>query len=150
MSNTKLSCIALSAILLSGCGSDDSSATTVPVEKPIAEKITPNAKYIAAGPTRFVEPFDGKIEYHLGKFDDKINAWLDPFDPSKDLNKDKMVNSFDAKLAGIVNTLEHGYEVDIEEMKKVLETNPDGLGAGTSRPDIYATVATLYSTYCDT
>jgi len=43
----------------------------------------------------------------------------------------------DANAAGIFNEAHPQYKVSIQDIDSVLKTNPDGLGAGTARPDIF-------------
>lgn len=55
----------------------------------------------------------------------------------KDLNGDGGVNSYDAQMAGITNEIGIVFEAKAESIHEVLKSNPDGLGSGTARPDIF-------------
>ncbi|RTR33595.1 hypothetical protein EKG39_07700 [Shewanella atlantica] len=135
---------ALLLSLLAGCGSDDTASSPVTPDTPEPEK----SKYL----TLYIKPdtkFTGEFYINLGRYDDPVTHWIhDNSDlnnkdkpkadgPDVDYNKDGWIDERDAHLAGIYNPKEPIIKVDAIKMHQLLMTNPDGLGAGTARPDIF-------------
>ena len=134
--------------LLTACGSDSDTSPEVPdipnPNKPdfLVVDVKPDAK------------FTGNIYVTLGRFADPVKAWLqsDEAYHQGDHTHDKLetgvlyhVDERDAALAGIVNEPEQEIAIDAEKMHQLLMTNPDGLGAGSARADIF--VAGQYSVF---
>lgn len=119
----------LTSSLLVACG-DSNSPAPDPTQPPQSQydyldvKMKPTA------------PKSGTVTVMLGEFDNKITQWILD-NPTADLNKDGGVGLLDAHLAGVYNDDKEGIEVDLSDMADFLATNPDGLGAGTARPDIF-------------
>jgi len=135
---------ALLLSILAGCGSDDSPQAPVTPEEPKPEK----SKYLTMD-IKTDAKFTGEFYVHLGRYDDPVTRWihdnsdLDNKDrpkadgPDVDFNKDGWIDERDAHLAGVYNPEEVTIKVDAIKMHQLLMTNPDGLGAGTARPDIF-------------
>ncbi|WP_246028441.1 hypothetical protein [Shewanella atlantica] len=129
--------------LLTGCGSDDTNDQPDEPVTPDPEK----SKYL----TLDIKPeakFEGTFNVYLGRYADPVKAWLqsDEAYHQGDHTHDKMetgqyyaVDERDAQLAGIVNEPETAIIVDAAKMHQLLMTNPDGLGAGSARGDIFVT-----------
>ncbi|WP_299794836.1 hypothetical protein [uncultured Shewanella sp.] len=124
--------ILLSTICATGC-SDSNEETTTPTEPTLPTSpataystidVTPSAKFV------------GNIIVRLGVFDDKYKKWRLSGE-AKDINSDGHIDEIDAKALNIVNVLEPAIVIDAEKMNALLQTNPDGLGKGTARPDIF-------------
>ncbi|WP_252008091.1 hypothetical protein [Ferrimonas sp. SCSIO 43195] len=115
-------------LLLSAC-SDNSNNVPQPSPKPEPElpitlDVTPNAE------------FSGTIRVNLGRFTDHYKNWrLSP--EAQDVNSDGHIDERDAQSLGIRNQLETAIVIDASEMDALLRSNPDGLGAGSARPDIF-------------
>ncbi|WP_246028440.1 hypothetical protein [Shewanella atlantica] len=116
--------------LLTGCGSDDTQEQPVdPITSPKKSKyltvdIKPDAK------------FEGQFEVYLGRYADQLKDWLQS-DQARDLNKDDHIDERDAHLDGVFNPPETPLIIDADEMHQLLSSNPDGLGAGSARGDIF-------------
>ncbi len=120
----------LPVLLASACSDDTSSPQPDPVTPPSSVSeystidVTPKAM------------FDGTVTAYLGRFEDKYRNWrLSP--EAIDVNNDGHVDEEDALELGILNDLGTPIVIDAKKMDTVLQTNPDGLGAGTARPDIF-------------
>ncbi len=131
--------------LLSGCGSD--SKDTPPPPLPEVPDRSVGWDYIETPYMEFSdEGLKGVVFSAFGKVDDKALKWVygysDRPDAGTDTNGDGAVNLHDLPV-DVFNTLVDGspvtpYDsVDVAEMRRVLASNPDGLGAGTSRPDVF-------------
>ncbi|WP_417346198.1 hypothetical protein [Ferrimonas sp.] len=126
--------VLISAIVscaLCGCNDDHQPQAPETENPPTASKpdyldvqVTPNAIK------------NGTIKLMLGEYQDDIKNWL-LSDDAKDLDNDGKIGIIDAHLAGIRNKEKPIISISLTEMNKVLTTNPDGLGAGTARPDIF-------------
>jgi len=122
----------LSAVLVSGCSEDSNDTVPSPVVPPSPVKeystvdITPSAK------------FEGSITARLGRFNDKYKTWRFSGEAT-DVNNDGHIDEMDAKELNIINDLGPAIVIDAKEMDALLKTNPDGLGSGTARPDIFVT-----------
>ncbi|MGS0681982.1 hypothetical protein ACVBIL_12540 [Shewanella sp. 125m-7] len=136
----------LSALILSmlaGCGSDDSPQTPVTPEVPEPEK----SKYL----TQNIKPEAKFRDFYvkLGRYDDPVTKWIhDNSDlvnkdkpiiggPDVDFNKDGWIDERDAHAVGVFNQDEDTIKIDAAKMHELLMTNPDGLGAGSARSDIF-------------
>ncbi|WP_090366815.1 hypothetical protein [Ferrimonas sediminum] len=122
--------VLLLAALLGGCGSDDDSANT-----PAPEPTPPKSPYL----TLDIQPqakFEGQFVVYLGRYADPLKDWLQS-DQARDLSGDGRIDERDAHLDGVYNPPQTAIVVDAKEMDRVLRTNPDGLGAGSARPDIF-------------
>ncbi len=129
MSRYPLSALLLAA-LLGGCGSDDGDVV-VPEPQPKP----PQSPYLTVD----VSPqavFEGQFQVYLGRYPDLLKDWLQS-DSARDLNGDGHIDERDAHLDGVYNPDETPIIVQAAEMDRVLRTNPDGLGAGSARPDIF-------------
>ncbi|BDY04555.1 hypothetical protein [Ferrimonas sp. YFM] len=129
MSRTPLSALLLAA-LLGGCGSDDGD-----VEVPQPEPQPPQSPYLTVDVTPQAV-FEGQFQVFLGRYPDLLKDWLQS-DAARDLNGDGHIDERDAHLDGVYNPDETPIIVQAAEMDRVLRTNPDGLGAGSARPDIF-------------
>jgi len=139
MRNLLLSTLLLS--LLTACGSDDTQDQPTEPETPQPEK----SKYLTVD----IKPeakFEGTFNVYLGRYADPVKAWLlsDDAYHQGDHTHDRMetgqfvkVDERDAQLAGIVNEPETAIVVDTAKMHQLLMTNPDGLGSGSARSDIF-------------
>ncbi|MGS0681980.1 hypothetical protein ACVBIL_12530 [Shewanella sp. 125m-7] len=142
MKKTLISTFVLTLLL--GCGSDDNTHT-IPTPEPDPE----TSKYLMLD----VKPeakFEGEFYVNLGRYPDPVKAWLQS-DEAKHLGDvdhghDRPENGViyaaderDAVLASIVNEPEKVIAVDTAKMHQLLMTNPDGLGAGSARGDIFVT-----------
>ncbi|ABV36749.1 hypothetical protein Ssed_2140 [Shewanella sediminis HAW-EB3] len=120
----------LSAVLVSGCSEDSNDTASSPVVPPSPAKeystidVTPAAK------------FEGSITVRLGRFDDKYKAWRLSGE-AKDIHNDGHIDEMDAQALKIVNELEPAIVIDAKKMHSLLQTNPDGLGKGSARADIF-------------
>ena len=138
--------IALLTLGLVGCGSDSEDTVKSPSPTPTKQR---NAAW------EFIETpyFDfaketklkGQVEVVLGLRQPLSLQWvfggmakMAAGDASQDLNGDGAVNWHDFTQAGLTDE-ESGpvFKVDTSKMIDYLSTNPDGLGAGTARPDIF-------------
>ncbi|MBY6226185.1 hypothetical protein [Ferrimonas balearica] len=130
---------------LVGCGSDDSSTPDVP-EPPIDKPVNEAWNYIETPHSdSFNSPrIAGKFEVFLGESEEKViqyinegSALAQQGDMSFDLNGDGWINRWDSSAAGV--RVELGLQLSTlgSEIDRVLKTDPDGLGAGTARPDIF-------------
>lgn len=146
----KKTLISLVMISLWGCGSGDDNEATVP-EQPVSETTTPQQineawKYIE---TPFFElkgtELQGQVELAIGRLNNLTTQYVGQGlllqaqgDNSYDTNGDGVINYRDAAEADVVN-VESGitYIQQLQPMIDYLATNPDGLGAGTARPDIF-------------
>lgn len=145
MMNKKLALAMSLALGLSACGSDDSSPPPEPPEPP--KPINEAWNYIETPVTeKFNTPkIAGKFEVFLGESEEKIIQYINEGailaqktgDMSFDRNGDGWINRWDSSDAGV--RVEVGTQISTlgSEIDKVLMTNPDGLGAGTARPDIF-------------
>jgi len=141
MTMRKLLLSTLLLSLLTGCGSDNTQDQPDEPVTPDPEK----SKYL----TLDIKPeakFEGTFKVNLGRYPDPVKAWLqsDEAYHQGDHTHDKMetgqyyaVDERDALLAGIVNEPEAAIIVDAADMHQLLMTNPDGLGAGSARSDIF-------------
>ncbi|QIZ77262.1 hypothetical protein [Ferrimonas lipolytica] len=163
MNSGKLTALVLPLLLgLTACGNDDAEIPTQS-NTPAADQ-NPAWSYIETPEIDFSSydsTLKGTVEVTVGRVVDNVQPWLTAGmlrhamvgqgyadnllyeneageEVSYDANGDGNVNIRDATDAGVSNT-EIGpiYDVDMEQMKAWLATNPDGLGAGTSRPDIF-------------
>ncbi|WP_229360325.1 hypothetical protein [Ferrimonas sediminicola] len=129
--------------LVTGCDSDSGSTP----EKPVVPE-SGKSKYL----TMDIKPaakFTGEFYVKLGRYDDPVTHWihdnsdLDNKDrpkadgPDVDFNNDGWIDERDAHAAGVYNPEEVTIKIDAAQMHQLLMTNPDGLGAGTARPDIF-------------
>ncbi|QIZ76466.1 hypothetical protein [Ferrimonas lipolytica] len=126
------------ALSVAACGSDnDGDSVQAPVvEPPVQEK--PDYIDVAVSPQA---PMDGTVQVRLGAYQDNITSWLHENpgigDPDKGNGKTSIKNAADA---GVVNQNwpeGHAFNVEIADVDRVLRENPDGLGAGSYRPDIF-------------
>lgn len=141
MTMRKLLLSTLILSLLTGCGSDDTQDRPDEPVTPEPEK----SKYL----TIDIKPeakFEGTFNVYLGRFVDPVKTWMlsDEAYHQGDHTHDKMetgqfvkVDERDAQLAGIINQPETPIVVDTAKMHQLLMTNPDGLGAGSARGDIF-------------
>jgi len=153
--------LALSASLIAGCGSDSDNELTIQPPDPgngnSEESTPPKPEYFDLNVKPDAKSI-GTMKVMFGRFDDKINIWLhnpeggmapgsaeldgikgpaaNPKDPEE--KRFYAADTRDAHVAGIYND-PHPYQIDLdlEKVAEVLATNPDGLGAGTARPDIF-------------
>ncbi|AZG73287.1 hypothetical protein [Shewanella livingstonensis] len=153
--------IALLMIGMWGCGSDDK--TVVALDQPVTDNPTTQTpaegkvvneawNYIDSPYMEFGDSsLKGQVQLYVGRMEDNVQPWVSSAllrsfsgDLSGDMNGDGVINHRDSTLAGIKN-VEAGpiSYVQTEDMREYLATNPDGLGAGTSRPDIF--VEGIYS-----
>ncbi|WP_153914401.1 hypothetical protein [Shewanella sp. TC10] len=126
--------------LLSACGSDSDPVPPTDPEEPVV----PKPDYIDVNVTPELERF-GIVKIQLGKQQDNITEWV--VANGADEN-DYSYNIKAAQDAGIVNEPwpeDHVVEVDLEKLHNTLITNPDGLGEGSYRNDIF--VAERYSVF---
>lgn len=123
---------ALFLSMLAGCGSDDSPIAPDIPETPEPEK----SKYLTMDIVPKAE-FTGTFTVDLGVYPDPIKRWF-LSGTAKDLDGNGFVDEKDAALAGIINE-DPGNTITVHaaEMDRVLKTNPDGLGAGSARSDIF-------------
>ncbi|RTR37885.1 hypothetical protein EKG38_16505 [Shewanella canadensis] len=117
--------------LIAGCGSDDDSTVEQPVQ-PIKET-KPEYLDVDVNPNSINQ---GHIKVMLGEYDDNIKTWL-LSDSAKDLDDDGKIGILDAHIAGVYNDEKTIYSISLTDIGEVLASNPDGLGAGTARPDIF-------------
>ncbi|WP_299805871.1 hypothetical protein [uncultured Shewanella sp.] len=127
----------LAAMLLGGCGSD---SETVSPSLPEPEQPKPDFLTVDVKPNA---KFEGEVTVYLGRYDDRLKDWLQA-NPELDLNGDGHVDERDAHLHktpehpnGVFNEPETYYTLNAADIAKVLSTNPDGLGAGSARDDIF-------------
>jgi len=144
--NKKLALAVSFALGLSACGSDDNSTTPPPVEPPVDKPVNEAWNYIE---TPVTDKFNasriaGKFDVFLGESEEKVIQYINEGaalalqgDMSYDLNGDGWINRWDSSAAGV--RVELGLELNTlgSDIDRVLQTNPDGLGAGTARPDIF-------------
>lgn len=122
----------LSTLLASACSDDNTSSQPDPVSPP---PLTPQQKYSTIDVTPSTK-FEGTFNAYLGRFDDKFRTWrLSP--EARDVNNDGHIDEIDTMELGILNDLGTPVVIDAKKMDALLQTNPDGLGAGTARPDIF-------------
>ncbi|WP_028114919.1 hypothetical protein [Ferrimonas kyonanensis] len=144
----------LFALILAGCGSDNSTPAT-PDPGPGPTPDNPAWEYVESGKMELnTNGLKGHINVTFDYMNEQVWKWIrgitkdsDNFcltlpdnvtQPcNTDVNGDGFVNALDANLAGIVNQQTDISRVSAEEIHRVLSTNPDGLGAGTARPDIF-------------
>lgn len=149
MMNRKYKMFILSVLLgLSACGESDSNTTqNIPTEPlTVTTSISEGWKYVDTPYIEFSRyNFTGSIHVGLGAVDDKVNHWLTGLGdtPPQDTNADGRINLNDAPPE-LINTLFDGREIPVdteapaEDIIAVLATNPDGIGAGPARPDIFS------------
>lgn len=143
--NSKFALASLLVLGLSACGSDDNPPA--PPEPPIEQPQNEAWNYIE---TPYTENFNtktvtGKIEVRLGEGDIAMSKWFRTAfvlakqgDMSYDFNGDGWINRWDFSASGArVNDTSKQLDILGSHMDEVLKTNPDGLGAGTARPDIF-------------
>ncbi|RTR33581.1 hypothetical protein [Shewanella atlantica] len=151
--NKKLALAVSFALGLSACGSDDNTSTPPPVEPP--PTINPVWEYVETGYMEMGQAtLSGNINVAFDYMNEQVWKWIRGItkDSSQfcmnlpesvthpcntDVNGDGFVNALDANLAGVLNKQTEILSIDTAEIHKVLATNPDGLGAGTARPDIF-------------
>ncbi|AZG73290.1 hypothetical protein [Shewanella livingstonensis] len=143
--------ISLLMVSLWGCGSEDKTVVDAPqpivTETPADSKVVNEAWNYIETPYFDIKGFElrGNVGVNIGRLEDNTTKWVGTGlylqatgDSSRDINGDGRVAFNDAALAGIVNK-ETGpaYTQNTQAMIDYLATNPDGLGAGTARPDIF-------------
>ncbi|RTR38673.1 hypothetical protein EKG38_10865 [Shewanella canadensis] len=138
--NKKLALAVSFALGLSACGSDDNTTTPPPVEPP--PTINPAWQYIDTGYMELETKLEGEITVAIGIPNWRAEWWRfgwGEFEGNKgtDVNGDGVVNVRDADMAGIKNDAGLVFKAKADDIHKVLRSNPDGLGAGTARPDIF-------------
>lgn len=115
--------------LLTGCGSDETTTESPVIPAPEKPKyltldIKPEAK------------FEGTFNVYLGRFPDPLKDWLQS-EHARDLTGDGHIDERDAHLDGVFNPKATPVVIDAAKMHQLLRTNPDGLGAGSARSDIF-------------
>lgn len=161
--NHKFALASLLVMGLSACGSDsstvDDGTTTPPSPPELSPEMAEVWSHIDTPYHEFKESkLEGIIYGYLGYQEDTILNEINKRatrasvtgDMSADLNGDGWINQWDvaAKTASAMEldptptpgiTIDPGVRIQslASQIHKVLATNPDGLGAGTSRPDIF-------------
>ncbi|QIZ76106.1 hypothetical protein [Ferrimonas lipolytica] len=143
----RLAVLTICTLALAACGSDNDNAAVNP--SPADPEPTEKSKGWDYIETPYFELKDtglkGNLYMTIGTLIDNVQPWLSTAyiamangDASYDQNGDGLINHRDPGLAGISNE-EVGptYTLDTQKMIDYLATNPDGFGAGTSRPDIF-------------
>ncbi|ABV36579.1 hypothetical protein Ssed_1970 [Shewanella sediminis HAW-EB3] len=147
MRNKKLTALILPLIWgITACGSDDNDNDAVQLPPP-DEQVERNVAW------DYIEtpynPFDsnelsGRVFVELDGIDDRVTKWIakNSANLAFDLNADGAINQYDVPEDVFLTRKNGGpmlpkLEIDTEDMKQVLSSNPDGLGAGTSRPDVF-------------
>ncbi|USD36116.1 hypothetical protein [Ferrimonas sp. SCSIO 43195] len=118
--------------LLAGCDSGSDDSVQAPEAPQPAPEVSP---YLTLNVTPDAR-FEGQFEVYLGRYDDRLKAWLQSA-RAQDRNSDGHIDERDAHLDGVRNPPERSIVVQADEMDRLLKTNPDGLGAGSARPDIF-------------
>ncbi|USD36363.1 hypothetical protein [Ferrimonas sp. SCSIO 43195] len=138
----KLTCVSLACALLWACGNDNNTPNQPEITNPQLTK--PDFVDVNITPQAITE---GKVTVMLGAYQDNITNWykeciregIAKCDVTSNTGQpDGFATVKDAQASGIKN-LPHDvhFEVDLKQVEQVLMTNPDGLGAGTARPDIF-------------
>ncbi|RTR33582.1 hypothetical protein [Shewanella atlantica] len=161
--NNKFALASLLVLGLSACGSDSSSTddgTTTPPSPPdLSPEMAEIWKHIDSPYHEFKETkLEGIVFGHIGYQQDHIMEYINKGaqlahktgDMSADLNGDGWINRWDAakkteSALKVDSSSNAELKVDpgistqtlASSIHQVLATNPDGLGAGTARPDIF-------------
>lgn len=145
INQTLLTFIASLLINLTGCGSDETASVEPPGrEDPSVTESEKNPawKYIDTNYMELETKLEGEITVALGIPYWRTEWWRFGWgefqgSPGTDLNGDGIVSVRDADIAGIKNDSGVVFNLKAEDIHKVLNRNPDGLGEGTARPDIF-------------
>lgn len=149
MKYTKLSLVLATALSLTACGSDSNNQVDAPTDPSQPDPTQPERSvgwdYVE---TPFMDlsknQLEGEVLVTFGIVDNRAHKWLKGLDGStpSDLNGDGVINYYDVPKEHL-NVMDDGSPlpkltpIAAQDIIDVLATNPDGLGAGTARPDIF-------------